>query len=54
MKLKALFIGGILALGSMSFSNIEEEIKPEAPEAECAGAKLVCTASPGKYLSGSH
>lgn len=63
MKLRALFLGGIVALGLMSFSaKIGDTLEPidpgtgtcrQAPnlnDGTCNGSTNPCCASPGKYL----
>jgi hypothetical protein len=61
MKLKALFLGGIVALGLMSFSTkIGETLNPGTDlgscrtiptnDGTCNGSTNPCCASPGKYL----
>ncbi|MDF2934212.1 MAG: hypothetical protein K0R36_3543 [Chryseobacterium sp.] len=62
MKLKALFLGGIVALGLMSFSTkIGETLEPgtglgscrtipTTNDGTCNGSTNPCCASPGRYL----
>lgn len=51
MKLKALFIGSILALGCMSFNSNDQDqdASDDGTENTCQGSEYVCTASPGKF-----
>ncbi|MBB6329764.1 hypothetical protein HNP24_000714 [Chryseobacterium sediminis] len=61
MKLRALFLGGIVALGLMSFSaKIGDTLEPIDPgtckqssslnDGTCNGSTNPCCASPGRYL----
>lgn len=54
MKLKFLFLGGMLALSMMSFSSNdkEESLGSEATESTCSGNRLACVASPNRYKTG--
>lgn len=52
MKLKALFLGGMLALGFMSFSSSDKSQSAPIQDQDvtCNGSTNPCCASPGKFL----